>query len=171
MQIEGLSSDDAGLSIEELARNKEGYDGQRTYTLLEKGEICGCREKKMTELGIEKIAFEVYQLAETKLFDMDFKIAAPNGNSVCLHFPNRSVSMSGYLGFFSEVENEASNIGAFGLATLANQAAVVASRYQLPPDRNSAYLRCMDACEEIDFELLKLLCYLLCLKADDTPGS
>ncbi len=103
---------------------------------------------------------------------MDFKVAADGGRMVCLHFPNKVASEKGYLEFFSQVESAASNVLAVGLATLANQAAVIASRHQLPPDKSSAYLRCMDGCDDIEFELFKLLCYVLCeIGTDKTPGS
>lgn len=159
--------------LNELEKNNEGSDGHRAYILLEKGEYGNqcCKNTRMKELGIEKISFEVYQLAEKKLFNMDFKVAAAGEKPMLFHFHNKVASVSGYLDFFAEVENAATNVGASGLATFANQAAVLASRHQLPPDKSSAYLRCMDWCDDMEFELFRFLCYLLCLKADDTPGS
>ncbi len=126
----------------------------------------------MKELGIEKISFQVYQLAEEKLFNMDFKVAVDGGKMVLLHFPNRLGSPIGNIEFLSEIENVATDVGAVGLASLANQAVILASRPRpFPPNKDSAYLRCMDGCDDIEFELFKLLCYALCLAADDTPGS
>ena len=163
MFIEAVTNElDYGLS--ELEKNGEGSDGQRTYILLESGEYCNqCfKNPRMKELGIEKISFQVYQLAEEKLFNMDFKVAASGEKAIWFHFPNKVASESGYLEFFSAVENAATDVGAVGLATLANQAVILASRPRpFPPDKDSAYLRCMDACDDIEFELFKLLCYIL----------
>lgn len=157
MFIEAVN-DEFDYGLNELEKDREGSDGQRAYILLESGEYCNL--------------FQVYQLAEEKLFNMDFTVAADGGRIVCLHFPNRIGSATGNIEFFSEVENVATDVGAVGLATLANQAVILASRPRpFPPDKDSAYLRCMDACDDIGFELFKLLCYILCLKADDTPGS
>lgn len=173
MFIEAVN-DEFGYGISELEKNREGSDGQRTYILLESGEYCNScfKNPRAKELGIEKISFQIYQLAQEKLFNMDFKVAADGGRMVCLHFPNKVASAGGYLEFFSEVESAASNLRAVGLATLANQAAVIASRHQLPPDKSSEYLRCMDSCDAIEFELFKFLCYGICTwGTDDTPGS
>jgi len=173
MFIEAVNNE-FDYEINELGKNREGSDGQRTYILLESGEYCNScfKNPRIKELGIEKIRFEVYQLAEKKLFNMDFKVAASGGKLVRLHFPNRVASAGGYLEFFSEVTEKASEVGAGGLVTLANQAAAIASRHQLPPDKSSAYLRCMDACDDIEFELFKFLCYAICTwGSDDTPGS
>jgi hypothetical protein len=173
MSIEAVN-DVLNYEISAFREKSGGSDGQRTYILLESGELCNLclKNPRMQELGIEKISFQVYQLAEKKLFNMDFKVAADGGRTVRLHFPNKVASEKSYLEFFSEVENAASNAGAVGLATLANQAAVLSSRHYLPPDKSSAYLRCMDGCDDIEFELIKLLCYLACeLIADKTSGS
>jgi hypothetical protein len=151
-----------------------GSDGQRTYILLERGELCNpcLKNPRMQELGIEKISFQVYQLAEKKLFNMDFKVAANDGRMVYLHFPNKVASENGCLEFFSEVESAASNAGAVGLATLANQATALASQSQFPPHLDSAYFRCMADCDKIELEIFTLLCYLICeISADKTPGS
>lgn len=172
MFIEAVN-DEVDYEISPFREKSGGSDGQRTYILLESGEYCNScfKNPRMKELGIEKISFEVYQLAEEKLFNMDFKVAADSGRMVCLHFPNR-IGSTGNIEFFSEVENVATDVGAVGLATLANQAVVLASRPRpFPPNKDSAYLRCMDGCDDIEFELFKLLCYALCLAADDTPGS
>jgi hypothetical protein len=174
MFIEAVN-DEFDYGLNELEKNGEGSDGQRTYILLESGEYCNScfKNPRMKELGIEKISFQVYQLAEEKLFNMDFKVAADGGKVVCLHFPNRIGSATDNIEFFSEVENVATDVGAVGLATLANQAVILASRPRpFPPDKDSAYFRCMDACDDIEFELFKLLCYAACtIWADDTPGS
>ncbi len=112
-------------------------------------------------------------LAEEKLFNLDFKVATNDGRIVYLQFSNKMGDAIGNIEFFSEVENVAADIGAVGLATLANQAAILASQPRpFPPDKDSQYLRCMDACDEIEFELFKLLCYAICTwGTDDTPGS
>ena len=152
----------------------EGSDGQRTYILLESGEYCNSclKNPRMKELGIEKVSFEVYQLAEKKLFNMDFKVAASGGKLFRLHFSNRVASATDNVEIFKEMKRMATSVGAVGLESLANQAVILASRPRpFPPDKDSAYLRCMDACDDIQFEPFKLLCYILCLKADDTPGS
>ena len=127
----------------------------------------------MQELGIEKISFQVYQLAEEKLFNIDCKVVAAGGRMVNLHFSNRIVSVPDNVKIFEEVKRMATNVGAFGLERLANQAVILASRPRsFPPDKDSAYLRCIDACDDIEFEPFKLLCYLLCtIWADSTPGS
>jgi hypothetical protein len=90
---------------------------------------------------------------------MNFRVTADDGRTLLLRFSNKVISENGYLEFLSGVETAASNTWAFGLATLANQAVVIASRHQLSSDKSSAYLRCMDACDDIEFELFKLLCY------------
>jgi len=174
MFIEAVN-DELDYEISAFREKSGGSDGQRTYILLESGELCNpcLKNPRMQELGIEKISFQVYQLAEKKLFNMDFKVAADGGRMVRLHFPNKVASENGYLEFFSEVENVATDVGAVGLATLANQAVILASRPRpFPPDKDSAYFRCMDGCDDIEFELIKLLCYLTCeLVVDKTPGS
>ena len=155
MFIEAVN-DEVDYETSQFREKSGGSDGQRTYILLESGEYCSScfKNPKMKELGIEKISFEVYQLAEEKLFNMDFKVAADGGRMVCLHFPNRTGSAIGNIEFFSEVENVATDVGAVGLATLANQAVVLASRPRpFPPDKDSAYLRCMDGCDDIEFAL------------------
>jgi hypothetical protein len=148
---------------------------QQPPQILESGEYCNSclKNPRMQELGIEKINFQVYQSGEEKLFNMDFKVAADGGRLASLHFPNRIESATGNIEFFSEVEKAATDVGAVGLATLANQAGILASRPRpFPPDKDSAYLRCMDACDDIPFEPFKLLCYVACtFLADDTPGS
>ncbi len=173
MFIEAVNGEfDYGLN--EPEKNGEGSDGQRIYTLLESGELCNpcLKNPRMQELGIEKISFQVYQLAEKKFFNMDFRVTGNGGRIIRLNFPNKVTSENGYLEFFSEVGNAASNAGAVGLATLANQAAILSSRHYLPLDKSSAYLRCMVGCDDIAFELIKLLCYLTCeYVADKTPGS
>jgi len=158
-----------------LSESKEqGLDSGREYILLEKGEYSNqcSKDFKMSRLGIEKISFQVYQLAEAKFFDMDFNISVSGGRAVCLHFSNRDVSAGSSTEFFQEVENVANAVGAFGLATLANQAIVLASGSQLPPGKDSPYFRCMAGCDRVEFEPFKLLCYLACtIWADDTPGT
>lgn len=173
MSIEAIN-DQVEYEVSVLRGKPNGSDGQRTYILLESGELCNSCKKnpRMQELGIEKISFQVYELAEERLFNMHFKVAADGGRVVRLHFLGKTVSERGYLEFFLEVENTASTAGAVGLATLVKQASVLSSKHYLPPDRSSAYLRCMDGCDDIEFELFKLLCYLSCeLFVDKTPGS
>ena len=152
-----------------------GSDGQRKYILLESGELCNpcLKNPRIQELGIEKISFQVYQLAEEKLFNMDFKVAADGGKMVNLHFSNRIVSAPDNVEIFKEVKRMATNVRAVGLERLANQAVILASRPRpFPPDKDSVYLRCMDACDDIEFQPFKLLCYLSCtIWADSTPGS
>ena len=127
----------------------------------------------MQELGIEKISFQVYQLAEKKLFNLNFKVTSNNGKIVNLHFSHRIVSAPDNVEIFKEVKRMATNVRAVGLERLANQAVILASRPRpFPPDKDSVYFRCMDACDDIEFEPFKLLCYLACtIWADDTPGS
>lgn len=174
MFIEAVN-DELEYGLNEPERNGEGSDGQRKYTLLERGEYCSScfKNPRMKELGIEKITFEVYQLAEKKLFNMDFKVAASGGKLVDLHFPNRVVSAVDNVAIFEEVKRMATRAGAVGLESLANQAVILASRPRpFPPDKDSAYLRCMDACNDVEFEPFKLLCYAACtIWADDRPGS
>ncbi|OGN55292.1 MAG: hypothetical protein A3D96_06905 [Chlamydiae bacterium RIFCSPHIGHO2_12_FULL_44_59] len=174
MLIESVK-DEVDYEISPFRAKAGGSDGQRTYILLESGEYCNScfKNSRMKELGIEKISFEVYQLAEGKSFGMNFKVAADGGRMVCLHFLNRIGPILGNIEFFSELENVATDVGAIGLATLANQAIVLASRPRpFPPNKDSAYLRCMDGCDDIEFELFRLLCYAACtIWADDTPGS
>ena len=174
MFIEAIN-DEFSYRLNGLETCGAGSDGQRTYILLERGEYCNSciKNPRMKELGIEKISFQVYQLAEKKLFNMDFKVSAGDGRMVCLHFPDRIVSSTSNMEFFSDVKNAATDVGAVGLATLANRAVILASRPRpYPPDKDSAYLRCMDACDDIEFELFKLLCYAACnIWADETPGS
>ncbi len=173
MFIEAVN-DELDYELNEPEKNGEGSDGQRTYILLERGEYCNSCSKnpRMRELGIEKIDFQLYQLAEEKLFNMDFKVAVTEGRLIRLHFPNRIASAKGYSEFFSDVKNAANDVGAVGLAALANRGAVLASGNQFPPHLDSEYFRCMADCDKIEFELFKLLCYLICeFRADDKPGS
>lgn len=173
MSIEPVDSE-LDYRLNEIGKKEEGSDGRRTYILLENGEYCNqcSKDFRMLELGIEKISFQVYQLAEAKFFDMDFNVSVSEGKVVCLHFSNRAASASGSIEFFSEVENIAAAAGAVGLAALANQAVILASTGQFPPDKDSQYFRCIEDCDRVEFEPFKLLCYLACtIWADDTPGS
>lgn len=173
MFIEAVD-DEFEYEVNGAAKKIEGSDGHRTYVLLESGELCkACiKNPRMQELGIEKISFQVYQIAGEKLFNVDFKVAACGGKANWIHFSNKVASEKGYLQFFSELKAKASEKELIGLELLANQAVILASRPRpFPSDKDSAYLRCMDACDDIEFELFKLLCYTLCLAADDTPGS
>lgn len=174
MSIEA-ANDEFDHVLNEFEKNREGSDSQRTYTLLESGEYCNScfKNPKMKELGIEKISFQVYQLAEEKLFNMEFNVAANNGEMVYLHFPDRTIFATDSVKIFEEVKKMATNRGAVGLENLANQAAILASRPRpFPPNTDSPYLRCMDKCDDIEFEPFKLLCYAACtIWADKTPGS
>lgn len=138
MFIEAVSGD-IEYESRELGEKAAGSDGQRTYIILESGELCTqcLKNPAMRELGIEKITFKVYQLAEKKLFDMDFKVAVEGGRLIDLLFTNKIASEDSYLEFLLEVEKAASHAGAVRLAILANQIAVVAPRHQLPPDKSS----------------------------------
>lgn len=104
---------------------------------------------------------------------MDFDVAADTGKMVHLHFSNRIASTTDNIEILEEVKKMAANVRAAGLESLANHAVVLASKPRpFPPDKDSAYLRCMDACDGIEFEPFKLLCYAACtIWADDTPGS
>ncbi|MDE3045976.1 MAG: hypothetical protein KGJ02_04965 [Verrucomicrobiota bacterium] len=178
MSIETVDSDldysELGYSLNEIDPNEEGSDNQRTYTLLKSGEYCHeCHKNfRMRELGIEKISFRVYQIAGIKFFDMNFNVSVSGGKTACLHFSKRVLSTSGSIEFFAEMKKAAAAAGAVGLIALANQAAILASQGQLPPNKDSQYFRCMESCERIEFEPFKLLCYITCtIWADQTPGS
>ncbi len=174
MCIEAVN-DELDYEISAFREQFEGSDGQRKYILLESGELCNSclKNPRIQELGIEKISFQVYQLAEGKFFNIDFKVAADGRRMVNLHFSNKIVSVPDNVEIFEEVKRMATNVGAVGLERLANQAVIWASRPRpFSPDKDSAYLRCMDACDDIEFEPFKLLCYLSCtIWADSTPGS
>ena len=162
--------DDCDYSPNQIDK-KEGSDGQRAYVLLENHEHSSLCSDRFGMLGIEKIGFKVYQLAETKFFDMDFDVVSSEGKA-CLHFPNNIASANGNVDFLLGVEKVATAAQAFGLADLANHGVVLAKSSGLPPNIDSAYLRCMNSCDDIEFELFKLLCWLACdMLADKTPGT
>lgn len=162
----------------EISRVREGSgssDSPRTYIVLESGVYCNScfKNPRMKELGIEKISFEIYQLAGEQLFNMDFKVVADGGRMVCLRLPNSMPFATDNAEIFEVMKRMATGVGAVGLERLANQAVILASRPRpFRPNKDSAYLRCMDGCDDIEFEPFKLLCYTACtIWADDTPGS
>ena len=112
--------------FDDISEKKEGSDGQRNYTVLERGQTCNCLSKGMKNVGIEKIAFQVYQLAEEKFFDMNFNVSVSEGRIKCLHFSGEVLSKDSRE-FFSKVQKAATTVGASGLTALTNQAIVLAS--------------------------------------------
>lgn len=108
----------------------------------------------------------MYQLAEEKFFDMDFNVSI-SGRRDCLHF-SREVLSEDSKDFFSRVKKVAEDAGAFGLAGLANQAVICAASFQTNhpsfsrPTPESKYMQCMEACDRIEFEPFKLICWTIC---------
>lgn len=139
---------------------KKGSDGQRNYTILESGQTCSCLSKGMKNVGIEKIAFQVYQLAEERFFDMDFNVSVSEGPIKCLHFSGEMLPKDSRE-FFSKVRKAATAVGASGLTALTNQAIILAGTHRFHP-MDTPYFRCMEACDCVEFEPFKLLCYAYC---------
>lgn len=159
MCVEGIGGI-LDYQFDDIGERKEGSDGQRNYTILESGQICGCLSKGMKNLGIEKIAFQVYQLAEEKFFDMHFDVSLSEGLIKYLHFSRETLPKDSRE-FFSKVQKAATAVGASGLTSLTNQAIVLATTHQAHP-MDTPYFRCMKACDDVEFEPIRLICYAYC---------
>lgn len=150
-----------------------GSDGVREYTLLGNAEFCKeCfKYTKLKEFGIEKISYSTYQLAKEKFFDLQFNVFTQEGKITSLKFSHKFADKKNTEDFFTEVKNKAIAANALGLSIFAGQLATIGSRHYIPPAMDSAYLRCTTSCDDIDHEVFRLICYALCLFADDTPGT
>lgn len=170
MCIESIDRE-SDFSLNRVEKIEEGSDNLRTYTILSSREYCNqcLNDLKLSEFGIEKITYQVYKLAEAIFFDITFKVSLSDGKTTNLQFSHRGMSPNDNIDFFSNVAIAAANVGAVGLATLADRATLLAS---FPPDKDSQYLRCMEGCDRIELEPLKYLCYLACtIWGNKDPGS